>query len=196
MVNHQPVVYLVRHGETADNANGIIHGSDGSPLNERGREQGAHLRERLATRDFDVVFSSPALRARQTAAYVSDRVEILPDLRELDWGAFTGRTWPDVRAEFPEALNERSRLEFGFRAPGGETGTEVIERATRVLEGILATPAQTCCCVTHAGWLRLLFAHLLCMRYPALPTLTFDNARFSVVRHNGQRWKVDCLNCD
>ena len=96
-------IFLVRHGETVDNARQIMQGQTPGELNEQGREQARQVAERLATEEIDAVVASDLRRAIQTAEYIAEPhhlpVVTTPLLRERDWGSFTGRFIPDLRGE-------------------------------------------------------------------------------------------------
>lgn len=94
-------IFLVRHGETVDNARQIMQGQTQGELNEKGREQAFQVAERLSGEHFDAVVASDLHRAVQTAEIISAPhqlpVTTTPLLRERDWGSFTGRFIPDLR---------------------------------------------------------------------------------------------------
>ena len=96
-------IFLVRHGETVDNARQIMQGQTPGELNEQGREQARQVAERLSTEEIDAVVASDLRRAIQTAEYIAEPhhlpVVTTPLLRERDWGSFTGRFIPDLRGE-------------------------------------------------------------------------------------------------
>ena len=96
-------IFLVRHGETVDNARQIMQGQTPGELNEQGWEQARQVAERLATEEIDAVVASDLRRAIQTAEYIAEPhhlpVVTTPLLRERDWGSFTGRFIPDLRGE-------------------------------------------------------------------------------------------------
>ena len=96
-------IFLVRHGETVDNARQIMQGQTPGELNEQGREQARQVAERLATEEIDAVVASDLRRAIQTAEYIAEPhhlpVVTTPLLRERDWGSFTGCFIPDLRGE-------------------------------------------------------------------------------------------------
>ena len=64
-------IFLVRHGETVDNANNIMQGQTQGCLNERGREQARQVAERLASEQIDAVVASDLRRAVQTAEVIA-----------------------------------------------------------------------------------------------------------------------------
>lgn len=113
-------IYLVRHGETVDNARQVMQGQTQGELNEKGTAQAQQVAERLASEHFDAVIASDLHRAIQTAEIIAAPhglpVRTTPLLRERDWGSFTGRfipdlcgeTWPDD-IESEEALLQRAR---------------------------------------------------------------------------------------
>lgn len=114
------IIFLVRHGETVDNARQIMQGQTQGELNARGREQALQVAGRLAAEHLDAVVSSDLRRAIQTAEIIARphglTVSTTPLLRERDWGSFTGRFIPDLRNEVwpddiesEEALLERAR---------------------------------------------------------------------------------------
>ncbi|UYZ24120.1 histidine phosphatase family protein [Mesobacillus jeotgali] len=84
------MIYVIRHGQTDLNKERKMQGRKGLPLNEHGIEQAKALRDRLHNIKFDFVFSSPQLRAMQTAEIVTglnavkdDRLDVF-DLGEAD----------------------------------------------------------------------------------------------------------------
>lgn len=119
------LLFLVRHGETVDNAAQIMQGQTQGELNDTGYRQAEQLRDQLVSEPFDVVIASDLHRAVQTAEILAMphglHVVTTPLLRERDWGSFTGRfipslkdeTWPDD-IESLEALQARSRAFLDF----------------------------------------------------------------------------------
>ena len=96
-------LYLVRHGETVDNARQIMQGQTPGQLNEMGISQAQQLRNELAGQSIDVFMASDLHRAIQTATILAEphHLDVLttPLLRERDWGGFTGRFIPELKNE-------------------------------------------------------------------------------------------------
>ena len=108
-------LFLVRHGETIDNARQIMQGQTQGCLNERGREQAQQVAQRLADEPFDAVVASDLHRAIQTAEIIAAPhglpVSTTPLLRERDWGSFTGRFIPDLKGEvWPDDIESEQAL--------------------------------------------------------------------------------------
>ena len=97
------ILYLVRHGETVDNASQTMQGQTQGELNERGVLQARELSEEWSDKAIDVVISSDLKRAIDTAAIIATphglEVVTTPLLRERDWGDFPGRYIPDLKNE-------------------------------------------------------------------------------------------------
>ena len=88
-------LYLVRHGETEENARGVFQGQTAGTLSEIGKEQAKAIREKLANIPFDIVLSSDLKRCIDTASIALEGIscEIIkePLLRERDLGNLTGK---------------------------------------------------------------------------------------------------------
>jgi broad specificity phosphatase PhoE len=98
-------VWLVRHGE-AKTPPGIAIGHGDPPLSVRGRHQVARLAKRLAAQPLERVFSSDLDRARLTAEQIAIvhglNVHVCPELREIDFGVWEGRSLSDLWSERPD----------------------------------------------------------------------------------------------
>ena len=109
------ILYLVRHGETVDNARQLMQGQTQGELNENGVLQAKALSEQWRNRVIDAVISSDLKRAVDTAAVIAapHGLEVVTTslLRERDWGDFTGRHIPDLKNEpWPENVESLENL--------------------------------------------------------------------------------------
>lgn len=109
------ILYLVRHGETVDNARQLMQGQTQGELNENGVLQAKALSEQWRNRVIDAVISSDLKRAVDTAAVIAapHGLEVVTTslLRERDWGDFTGRYIPDLKNEpWPENVESLENL--------------------------------------------------------------------------------------
>jgi broad specificity phosphatase PhoE len=118
-------VYLARHGQTAYNHEHRFQGQQAVPLDATGRRQAAELAERAAAHGFAALWSSPLLRARETAAVVAERLGLPPRedprLMETDAGDWTDRLFTDVSAQAPELFAKFVTGDSTFAFPGGES---------------------------------------------------------------------------
>lgn len=108
-------LYLVRHGETVDNANQIMQGQTQGELNENGIHQAQQFAEEWRERTIDVVIASDLKRSVDTARLIAEphHLEVVstPLLRERDWGSFTGRYIPELKGEiWPDDIETLENL--------------------------------------------------------------------------------------
>lgn len=133
---------LLRHGQTAWNAEERYQGHTDIPLDEVGHAQAADAARRLASQSFDLAATSPLLRARATAeAVMQGRAEPLIEdsgLLETGGGDWEGLTFAEIRSQWSQqwASWRHSHLDHG--PLGGETprqsGTRVVEAITRLVQ--------------------------------------------------------------
>ena len=101
-------LYLVRHGETVDNANQILQGQEQGLLNQTGIKQAETVRDKMKNTAIDIFMSSDLRRAIQTCEMIAaphhKPIETTPLLRERDWGDLTGHYIPELQTitEWPE----------------------------------------------------------------------------------------------
>ncbi|MGW9373712.1 bifunctional RNase H/acid phosphatase, partial [Streptomyces xanthophaeus] len=155
---------LLRHGETALTPQKRFSGSGGSDpeLSEAGRRQAAAVAAALAARGtVQTVISSPLRRCRETAQAVADRlglpVTVEEGLREVDFGAWEGLTFAEVRERFPDDL--QAWLDSPRAAPtgGGESFAAATRRISATRDRLLAAHAgRTVLLVTHVTPVKIL----------------------------------------
>ncbi len=138
-------IILVRHGETEENAAGIIQGHLPGQLSARGRKQVERLAARLAREPIDAAYSSDLARARDTTLAIMRYHPGVPvtwcrDLRERFLGRYQGLSGSDL---------DRSRL---AEAEEVEKDAQMLERAGRVLRLVGEKhPRQTVLLSGHGG---------------------------------------------
>jgi len=136
-------VWLVRHGETEWSRSGQHTGVTDLPLTDAGVEAARTLAGLLSGVRFDLVLSSPMVRARRTAELANvEGARIKDDLVEWNYGDYEGRTRKDIQSERP------GWSVWTEGAPGGESPEVVSARVDRVI--------STC---RSSGGRSLLFAH-------------------------------------
>ena len=126
-------IIVLRHGQTEWSRSGQHTGVTDLPLLPEGEEKARSLAPRLADRSFVEVWTSPRQRARRTAELAGlHATAVTPDLAELDYGGYEGRT----TAEISEELGREWSVWRDGIVPGdtpGETLAQVGERVDRVL---------------------------------------------------------------
>ena len=138
MTEALPVVYLVRHGETAWSIAGRHTGLTDVPLTPNGERNARRLGGRLAGVPFAKVFTSPLQRAHRTCelAGFGATAEVDRDLVEWNYGEYEGQTTDAIHAERPDWQL------FRDGCPGGESALDVGVRADRVIGRARAVEAN------------------------------------------------------
>ena len=166
-------IVLVRHGETEWSASGRHTGTTDVALTPQGERQAERAGRALARRSFDVVLTSPLVRARHTAALAGFPDAVVDDdLVEWDYGPFEGRTTHDISEELGRPWTIWEAGSDGGDAPG-ESAAHVGERADRVFSRLDDVLGQ--------GGTALLFAHSHVLRIVAARWLRLaasEGARF------------------
>ena len=194
------VLYLIRHGQTAANVDGISQGQRDVPLNALGRLQADRVGARFEGRQLHGVFSSPSSRAGDVAAAIAgQRLAVTrdPRLAELDQGELDGLSGPEMRERHQDFL-ERWRTDDApsLQMPGGES---LVEAQARIVESCeqVATEYQggEIAVVSHNLALRGVLCHALGIPLRRFRQLTVDLAGVSAVTiEPGRWWRVDYLN--
>lgn len=153
---------LIRHGETAWNAEHRIQGQLDIPLSPLGMLQSARLAECLADEPIAAVFSSELSRAWLTAAPLAARlgleVTAEPRLRERSFGIFEGLTLDEIAERHPAEFAQWRARELPWRPPGGESGQQLIDRVLAAVADITAGHVgRTVVLVSHGGVLDVVY---------------------------------------
>lgn len=164
-------LYLVRHASTDWNDEGRWQCLDDRPINDRGLAQAEAVSKAFVCLSekggFSKVYSSPLIRARQTAEPIARglglEVVLEPLIRELDCGLLSGLRPDEAKSRFSDF---HSRLEGNWldeRYPGGETHREYVSCCVLpALDGICSdNSCSAVIAVTHAGFIRATVAYIM-----------------------------------
>lgn len=187
---------VVRHGETAWNAEGRIQGHLDSPLNEEGLAQALLVGERLGRERFDALYCSDLSRTRQTAQPLVDRTGIAPrltaDLRERHLGVFQGFTGRECQEKFPEDYRRFQARDPDHVVPQGESIRQLYARADACFERLAAShPGQRLVVVTHGGVLDVLYRKVMAMALEQARDFPVFNASINRLRHESGTWRIE-----
>ena len=167
------VIGLLRHGPTAWNREKRIQGTSDTPL-EPNFDPRPWRRALDAHGPWDRVVSSPLRRALDTARllFPEREAEVVPGLREQDWGAWTGLTVAGLRRNSPGLIEVQEALGWDFTPAGGESRRQVLDRALAAIgEAARGRDGERILAVTHLGVIKILLNHL-----KASPFLPGDSA--------------------
>ena len=184
---HPTQLYLIRHGEVDERYHQIFGGSQiDMELSSRGHAQGAAIARWLAGTVIDRVYASPMTRVRQTMAPLLKQrgVEpcIIPDLREMDFGDWTGFRWDKVQEHFGVSAFDWLEIIEDAGIPNGESARHLIDRVQPALLGILHDNAnRTAAIFCHGGIIRVMLALLLDMPLKHMAHFNVEYGSISVV---------------
>jgi probable phosphoglycerate mutase len=186
---------IVRHGETAWNAEQRIQGQKDMPLNAEGIEQANKLGAYFAERTLDAIYSSDLARAYETAVPIARACKLpinpLERLRERAYGRCEGMTRSEVALSFPEdarALHERT---LDYFIPGGESLNRHRERVLDCVTELAERHAgQTVLLVTHGGVLDLIYREASKMPLEKPRNFQIPNAGINWMIVDDGTWRI------
>ncbi|MGD2150298.1 MAG: histidine phosphatase family protein [Desulfobacterales bacterium] len=194
-------IYLVRHGETEWNRVRRFQGRSNLPLNQEGIKQVNALALALKNKPLNAIYTSPLLRAFETARLIKVFHPSIPifeekGLIEMDLGEFDGmkaQDWAEQYPDFRKAWNENPA---SVQMPGGESLKEVQTRAKDTLERItrIYSPDSSILLSSHNFVNLTILCDLLEIPLHRFRELRQENAAFNVICKKGNRLYVELVN--
>jgi len=220
-------LYLVRHGQSTGNVGGTLMGQSDHPLTALGEEQARAAAAHLAPLGPMPVRSSDLPRARATAGFIvaawKGSIVLDPRLREIDMGAYEGRSWEEFEAD--EELKAAFASDpYGTALPGGESLADVEARVLAAVRDVLAAhdigpegdlstdsvaaadasaaatgsnaaePGENACIVAHDGPIRAILNHYLGVPPEKWWTLSTTHGGVSLLEFSGGWVNVRYVN--
>ncbi len=154
-------IHLIRHGLTEGNLKQQYIGRTDLPLAGAGVSELGRLKEEMDYPRVDKVYSSPMLRARQTAniLYPAKEAVLVDNLREIDFGEFEGKTANELESDPNYALWAAGKI---TAAPGGEDNTEFAKRIclglNEIVRDMMASGAEHAAVIMHGGAIMMFLA--------------------------------------
>jgi len=192
-------VWLIRHAEPDAAVEGLCYGSLDVALSAIGRAHAAQLAERLRAEPLDAVYSSPRLRATQTADAIAApqglAVSVCTAFRELDFGDFEGRPYDEIAAAHPELYRQWMENPTAVQFPNGESFARMRERVLGAYRPLLAAHEGTnIAIVTHGGVVRIVLAEALGIPARNIFRIGLSYGSLSHVRYMGDYSSVELMN--
>lgn len=189
-------IVLVRHGESEANASKVWQGQLNSPLSITGRSQAEALARRLRGRHFDMVASSDLRRAEETASALGVPVEPSPAWREMDLGAWEGRTFEEVRSTYAEHM---AAIRAGEEVRFGETGETLAGFAARIRQALGEMSERLgdegrALVVTHGGVIDVLVATLIGRQEGGRAAALASNTSLTTIGGTAERPMLESFN--
>jgi broad specificity phosphatase PhoE len=190
---------LIRHAEVETRCQRVFGGRIDMDLSPNGHAQAGALADFLRHRPLDAIYASPMKRVQQTLAPLlhngAPRPCVEPDLREMDFGDWTGLSYEQVRRQFGVSASAwLDELERGA-IPNAESGATCRARVEPCLRRILAAHAgQTVAVYCHGGVTRVILAILLDLPLPKTEAFQIDYASVTEVAVGPERTRIELLN--
>ncbi len=184
---------LVRHGETAWNAEGRIQGMLDVPLNALGLQQAKRVADELA-RSVDVaeMVSSDLVRTRETATPITIATGFEPRfdarIRERHFGIWQGLTYEEWRIKDAEGMARYNAGEEDYGPEGGETARQFLDRCVNAVSDLtIVSREKTLLLITHGGVVSSMVRHANGLNPQSARTWSVPNASIS-------EWRVEWAN--
>jgi len=140
------LLYLIRHAEPE--GAGTFLGQADPPLAPGALDALAAMLSALPPK---VAYVSPLRRARETAACLScPSVIVVPELCEIGFGEWTGKTWPEIEAHWPELADRKLKDWQGVNVPYGESWADFTGRVGRAWDQVRQGPSPAAVVAHHA----------------------------------------------
>jgi len=160
------IVYFVRHGESQASAADIFQ-KDDDPLSERGKEQVEILSEKLKSFSIGSIFSSPLIRAKESAEIVSKNLgkpfEIWNELTETrNPSEIMGKPMDDAEVRKVRALIKENYHKGNWKYSDEETFEELRKRGKEAIENLLKKDEEEpVLCISHAGIIKMILSLMI-----------------------------------
>jgi len=183
-------IYIVRHGQTDFNLQGIVQGSGvDSSLNDTGRAQASAFFKRYGHISFDKIYTSTLKRTKESVAeFIALGIphEVHAGLNEISWGANEGqKITPEEDAYYHYILRRWEEGETSLRINGGESPDEVALRQQPVIHKILNGKENTILVCMHGRAIRILLCQLLHYPLKSMDMFAHENLCLYLLEHTG-----------
>lgn len=189
--------YVIRHGETDYNRNGRYQGQSDIPLNEEGLRQTVLLANRMAAVPLDIIYSSPLMRAQETARAMAGgrTVALDPRLQEIDVGRCQGLTNPEIARQMPDFWAQMQKEPDRTPFPGGENAYDLQKRSVEAMWAIRERyPTGRVAVVTHGGVLKVIVADVMGLPLTERHRFVINNCSITIIEWGAERRRLRTLN--
>ncbi|MBK0384009.1 histidine phosphatase family protein [Pedobacter sp. SD-b] len=196
----QKKLYIIRHGETDLNKNGVVQGRGvNSPLNLTGIAQGNAFYEMYKNVPFDKLYTSTLVRTEQTVAKFIDAGlpwERLAGLDELAWGIHEGQnSTPELRDDFKKLIAHWAEGSYDEKFEGGESPNEVFTRQANAMKEIMShKDEKTVLICMHGRAMRLLLCQLMKQSLDHMDEYPHKNTSLYILDYDGKDFTIQTFN--
>jgi broad specificity phosphatase PhoE len=190
---------LIRHGEVETRYQKKFGGWLDMNLSPNGKRQAVILADYLRHKTIDALYASPMKRVQQTIAPTlkinGNQQIILPGLREINFGAWTGLGWQEVEDQFKFCSHDWLDQIENHGVPKGESGAAFRARVEPCLRDIIAQHGgQNIAIFCHGGVIRMILAILLKLPLPTTNHFDIEYAGITQVALHSHMAEIELLN--
>ncbi|MFH5882233.1 histidine phosphatase family protein [Liberiplasma polymorphum] len=185
-------IYLVRHGQTKWNTEGILQGTQDVLLNDLGIKQAKALNTYFKNIPFDVLCSSNLKRAFHTAEFLNKDLDkpihIYEDLREIELGVWEGLTWKEVKEKYLKNIPQNPTEFLNVKAEGGESYQTFQTRSYNAIREIIKEyMGKEVVLLTHGGVIKAIVSKILNIDLVMRNLFDVDNASITILDYDMEK---------
>jgi broad specificity phosphatase PhoE len=186
------LIVLVRHGECEGNIKGMFRGRTDFPLNKRGLVQAQDLARELKFFSVKYIYSSPLIRARQTAEAIGEQcgveIKVEEGFNNIELGSWEGRFKKEIAELYPKEWELWVNNPEKLNVKGMETLYDVQKRTKACLDSLVSQHnGKVLVVVSHRAVLKPLIAACLNIASPYFWKIHLDTASYSLLSYKDGR---------
>ncbi|RDY22778.1 histidine phosphatase family protein [Romboutsia maritimum] len=177
---------LVRHALTNDNQSNRLSGHIDSLISEKGKIQIEKITEFLKDIHIDRIYTTTSKRTKDTVKKLAQlkSLEIIENefLKEISFGDFEGKTFDEIKVEYPNEFQKIINEGYEYKYPNGESLIDSYQRVVKEIDKIiLDNKDSTVLICSHGGTIRNLITYLITNSYKYHWNFRIDNASVTIL---------------
>jgi len=193
-------LYLIRHGETDFNKSGVFFGNMDVGLNHIGKKQSKELETVMDNIELDIIISSPLKRCIETAQGIASRkgllINIVDELREMNFGLWEGCYYDDVARLYPDEWKMGMEDWRDMHPTEGECFRDFYSRVSNALKTIIESyDGKKVALITHGGCMRVIVSDLLGLKEKGFWNFHFEHGKYSLLEIEEGHCTIRKINC-
>lgn len=192
-------LYIVRHGETDFNRQGIVQGSGvNSSLNKNGQLQALRFFQKYKDVDFDYIYTSTLKRTHETVqSFINQGItwRIRGELREIGWGIHEGQAaTKESKVQYQSLIHNWKNGNLEAKIEGGESAANMVERLKKFLDELKMTEFDKALICTHGRTMRFLLCLLNNDNFQEMEKYKVLNTSLYIVENAGDKFQIRIQN--
>lgn len=184
-------IYLIRHGQTKFNEQGVVQGRGvDASLNDLGKKQAEMFYQAYKDVPFEMVYTSTLKRTKESVeGFLNDNIphEIHPGLDEISWGKHEGARASEERNRyFRNIVTQWRQGNTNIKIGGGESPDDVAERQLPVIDRIISSSEELILICMHGRALKILVSQMLNKPISEMDDFHHSNLGLYVLHYNGE----------